>query len=276
MIRAPKADKRAAHNQLAKADELGAVTYARPTPERRRRNGDWEVEDKPGGLKTYRAPTPYDRAREGGHFSALEQDAARELLRDLEFSGSMRVIVSQVYDGMPHTQTLAGASLKSQAQWAAAERLDWVLNSMAWNFRALLSVLVAGVEYERKGQPWSLEELGARLSGFRGKDQSRAFVAGLMKGVLMRLAEAYAAWSVEYRRRQQAIEQRRAVEMAAKAEKAIVKVETEWQKEKALAERNKRIAVLEAYDRIVLGMRTPRRRPRHHEYHFVVTWQRRA
>jgi hypothetical protein len=105
-----------------------------PTPERRVKGEEgWSVDERPGGLKTYRALTPYDRASEGGHFSALEQDAALQLLRDLEFSGSMRVVVSRVYDGMPYAQPLAGASLKSQAQWAAAERLSGSGTTWRWD-----------------------------------------------------------------------------------------------------------------------------------------------
>jgi hypothetical protein len=187
-----------------------AATWSAPTIERRRKTADWSVEDRPGGLKVHRDLSLYARAVVDGHFSREEQDAALHLLRDLEFSGAERVIISRVYDGMPHAQTLAGASLKSQAQWAAAERLEWVLGSMTAGWHYLLWVLVRGVYSERIGTPLSLEGLTERLCRYHGKDQCRAFLVGLTKGALMRLAEAYAKWPQEKQRREEARKLRQA------------------------------------------------------------------
>jgi hypothetical protein len=214
-FRAPKRAEQA-RNKLRNAGELGRgiATWSAPTIEGRRKSADWSVEDRPGGLKVHRDLSLYDRAVVDGHFSREEQDAALHLLRDLEFSGHMGVVISRVYDGMPNNLPVAGGyALRSQAQWEVAARLEWVLGSMTAGWHYLLWVLVLGVCGERVGKPLSLvslEGLTARLCRYHGKDQCRAFLVGLTKGALMRLAEAYAKWPQEKQRREEARKLRQA------------------------------------------------------------------
>jgi hypothetical protein len=251
MTHRPTRAAQQAHGKLRNADQLGrgiAVTWSAPTPERHRKSADWSVEDRAGGLKVYRGLSIYDRALVDGHFSRKEQDAALYLLRDLEFSGAMKVDISR-YDGMPHYPPAAGGyALRSQAQWEVIARLEWVLGSMAAGWHYLLWVLVVGVYSERIGKFWNIEELASRLCRYQGKDQIRAFLVASTKCSLMRLAEAYAAWPREKQRREEARKLRQ-------AEKAIVKVQTEWAAERERAEAKSRSLLLQAYDRVVLGKR---------------------
>jgi hypothetical protein len=217
-------------------------------------------------LKTYRALTPY-QANES-HFSDQEQAAALRFVRDMELAGRIRIVPSGTYDGMPTTGPGSGSYLRSQARMAAAERVTW-----------LLDVVLMGVRYQHEGRPLSLAELGSQLSRFKeGTDQSRACAVGFAKGCFVRLDEAYAAWAVEYRRRQKAAEQRRAVEdAAAKAEGAKVPVNTEWAADRERELAKNKSAVLKAYDEFVLRnwcAPRPRRRVRH--YKFEVTLKRRV
>jgi hypothetical protein len=156
---------------------------------------------------------------------------------------------------------------------AAAERVDWILQHMDERWLATLNVVLMGVQYLREGRPWSLAELGTQLSRFTGTDQSRACAVGFTKGAFVRLDEAYAAWAVEYRRRQKAAEQRRAIEDAsAKAEGARTPVKTEWAAERGRALAKNRSAILQAYDEHVLrNWCAPRPRRRVRNYSFEVT-----
>ena len=103
------------------------------------------------------------------------------------------------------------------------------------------------LSFQREGRPPSLEELGARLSCYRGKDQRYACAVGLVKGALIRLREAYAAWGFERRRREKEAERRRSEEMAAKTNVALAEVQQEWDAERAI--------FLKEYRRVVLGQK---------------------
>jgi hypothetical protein len=206
------ASKRAeqARTKLRNAGELGRgiATYSTPTPERRNKAPEgWAVESQPGGLKTYRALTPY-QANEN-HFSAKEQAAALRFVRDMELAGRIKIVSSRPYDGTPYTGPGSGTYLRSQAQLAAAERVEWILANMAEEWLAFLDVVLMGVQYQCEGKPWSLEELGGKLSVYTGKDQRRACAVGFAKGAFLRLDEAYAGWEIERRRRHRERERRR-------------------------------------------------------------------
>jgi hypothetical protein len=101
--------------------------------------------------------------------------------------------------------------------------------------------------YAQQGRPLSLEQLGAMLSRYTGKDQRRACAIGFCKGAFVRLDEAYAAWEVERRRRNKERERRRAEDMTAKADVELAEVPREWDAEREL--------LLAAYRRDVLGQR---------------------
>jgi hypothetical protein len=255
-LRASKAAK-AVRNRLRDTSELGRgiASYSAPTPERRSKAVEgWAVDERPGGLKTYRALTPYEANER--HFSDREQAAALRFVRDLELAGRIRIVSTRAYDGMPYVGPGDGNYLRSQAQLAAAERVDWILAHMDERWLAFLDVVVCGVQYALQDRPLTLDELGGRISRFTGKDQRRGFALGFAKGAFVRLDEAYAAWDVERRRRDQEIERRRAAELAAKADTALVTVQKEWaaERERALAG-NGRSVLLQEYDRVVLGKR---------------------
>jgi hypothetical protein len=258
--------------RLAAPPTRDTASWSAPTPERRAKALEGlAVAPQPGGLKTYRALTPYQANEQ--HFTAREQAAALRFLHDMEAAGRIRIVSARVYTGMPSYNGACHLD-RPRAQAEAAERVDWILRSMDERWLAFLNIVLMGVQFEREGKAWSLEELGGRLSRYTGKDQRRACAVGFAKGAFVRLDEAYAAWAVEFRRRRQAAGQQRAAAMAAKAEVAITHVQTQWAAERELALANGRSTLLQAYDAIVLGKCTPRPRRRVHDYAFEVTLDR--
>jgi hypothetical protein len=261
----------------AQGNPAGDITWSAPTPERRAKAVEgFAVTPQPGGLRTYKALTPY-QANES-HFTDQEQAAALRFIRDMELAGQVRIVPSGTYEGMPSTGTGSGSYLRSQAQMAAAERADWLLENIDERFLAFLDVILMGVKYRLEHRPMSLAELGAQLSRFKGADQSRACAVGFAKGCFVRIDEAYRAWGVEYLRRRKAAEQRRAIEDAtAKAEGAKAPAKTEWAAERERELAKNRSAILQAYDEHVLKKWcAPRPRRQARNYEFEVTLDRRV
>jgi hypothetical protein len=123
---------------------------------------------------------------------------------------------------------------------------------MTAGWHCLLWVLVLGVCGECIGKPLSLEGLTARLCRYHGKDQCRAFLVGLTKGALMRLAEAYAKWPQEKQRREEARKLRqRAEEVEAKRRPRAVDLSINDDREAAAV----REIVVREYRKFVLGQR---------------------
>jgi hypothetical protein len=246
-LRAPR-PARQAQRKLQKDGQLGRATasYSTPTPERRAKGEEsWAVDERPGGLKTYRALTAYQANEK--HFNDRERAAVLRFIQDMELAGRIRIVSSRTYNGMPYNGPGSGSYLRSQAQQAAAERVDWILEHMDRRWLAFLAIVVLGVQYERQGRPLSLDRLGAMLSAYKDADQRRACAVGFAKGTFLRLDEAYAAWEVERRRRNKERERRRVEDMTAKADVALAEVQREWNAEREL--------LLRAYRRDVLGQR---------------------
>jgi hypothetical protein len=243
LFRASKGAK-AARNKLRDAGELGRG-IATPTPERQAKEVNWAVQEQSGGLKAYRALTPYQANEK--HFTEREQAAVPRFLLDMELAGRIRVVSTRAYDGMPYNGPGSGSYLRSQAQLAAAERVDWILKHMDERWLAFLDIVVCGVRYQQQGRPLSLAQLGKLLSTYKDENQLRACAVGFAKGSFVRLDEAYAAWEVERRHRNKERERRRAEDMTAKADAALAEVEREWNAEREL--------LLKAYHKEVLGKR---------------------
>ena len=129
------------------------------------------------------------------HFDDHEIAIARMFLSDFEAACASQRVTSQIYDGV---QAGGGGSASGhlvEAQLIANARFRWVYETLDANWRYVADALLLEVTRDKSGRTITVDYVGGRASAYKGGDTKRAFGAGVMKGMLWRLSEAYTVWN---------------------------------------------------------------------------------